>query len=122
MNKLRVVIESPMFTRGDGTRCSPAEVERNMRYLRRAILDSLRRGEAPFASCLIYPQVLDDALPEERRLGIDAGLAWGEAAHSFAVYADHGLSDGTVEGLTRHEQNGLAGEYRHIGAEPEIET
>jgi len=118
-HKPRVIIESPMFTRADGKRCPPAEVERNMRYLKRAVLDSLRRGEAPFASCLIYPQVLNDALPEERRLGIDAGLAWGDTADSFAVYADHGISDGTVEGLTRHEQNGMKGEYRHIGAEPE---
>lgn len=116
----RVIIESPMFTRVDGTRCTPAEVARNVRYLKRATLDSLRRGEAPFASCLIYPQVLDDATPEERKLGIEAGLAWAGGAHGVAFYADHGLSDGVAQGLARHEANGIDVDRRYIGPEPEI--
>lgn len=119
--KKRIIIESPMFTRPDGKRCSPEEVERNMRYLRRAVLDSFRRGEWPFASCLTYPQVLNDALPEERRLGMEAGFAWAEAAHGAAFYADHGSSDGVRDGIAKHEANGLVVETRSIGAEPEIE-
>ena len=91
-----------------------------MRYLKRATLDSLRRGEAPFASCLIYPQVLNDALPEERKLGIEAGLEWGAAADLAAIYNDHDTSDGMLQGIVRHEENGIELEYRSIGAEPEI--
>ena len=116
----RVIIESPMFTRAeDGSRCSPLEVERNMRYLKRATLDSLRRGEAPFASCLVYLQVLDDAKPEERKLGIAAGLEWAASADLVVIYADHGVSEGMTLGIVRHEQNGIEIQYRHIGAEPE---
>lgn len=116
----RVLIESPVFTRADGTRCSPAEVERNMRYLRRAALDSLRRDEDPYASCLIYPQVLDDATPEERKRGIEAGLNRGEAAAKVAFYADHGSSDGVRQGLDRHRERGVDVEQRLIGAEAEL--
>lgn len=117
--KPRVIIESPMFTRVDGSRCNEHEIARNMRYLKRAALDSLRRGEAPFASCLIYPQVLDDAKPEERTLGIEAGLEWAASADLAVVYADHGVSDGVRQGIVRHEQNGIEIQYRHIGVEPE---
>ena len=41
--------------------------------------DSLLRGEGPITSHLLYtqPGVLDDQIPEERQMGIDAGLASG---------------------------------------------
>lgn len=120
--KKRIIIESPVFTRPDGKRCSPAEVERNMRYLRRAALDSIRRGEAPFASCLIYPQVLDDATPEERKAGIECGFAWAEGVKDVAFYADHDTSDGVVRGLEYHAENGRQIELRYIGPEPELAT
>lgn len=119
--KLRVILESPMFTRAeDGSRCSPAEIERNMRYLKRAALDSLLRDEDPLASCLIYPQVLNDAESEQRKRGIEAGLNWGQAADKAIVYSDHGVSNGMVDGIERHESNGLEIEYRRIGVEPEF--
>jgi len=118
--KERIIIESPVFTRGDGTRCTPAEVEVNMRYLKRATLDSLRRGEAPFASCLIYPQVLDDALPEERKLGMEAGFAWAEDVKRVAFYAGHGTSAGVEQGLQKHVAEGRTVERRFIGAEGEL--
>jgi hypothetical protein len=63
------------------------------------MLDSLRRGEAPFLSHLLYPQVLNEDKPEERKQGIEAGLAWGEAAEKTVVYLDRGLTDGMMQGL-----------------------
>lgn len=65
-------------------------VLRNIRYARLCCLDSLRRGEAPFASHLFYTQML----PEQRRLGMDAGFAWGERADLHAFYTDLGISPG----------------------------
>lgn len=40
--------------------------------------DCLERGEARIASHLRYaqPGILRDGVPEERRLGIEAGFAW----------------------------------------------
>ena len=101
----RVLIESPL--RGD--------YERNRRYLWACIRDSLRRGEAPFASHKIYEGPLDDGDHSERELGIRAGFAWADAAELVAVYEDLGLSEGMRRGIERAERAGQAINYRRIG-------
>lgn len=70
-----------------------------VRYARVALADSLSRGESPFASHLLYPQVLDDMDPESRRRGLEAGLALYPQAVRCAVYVDFGVSPGMVEGI-----------------------
>lgn len=118
---IRVVIESPFGRRPDGTPCTPAEIERNTRYVRRCVADSLRRGEAPYASHAIYPLVLDDATPAERRMGMEAGFAWGDGGgQEWAVYTDHGETEGMREGIARAEARGLLVHRRSIGAEPAL--
>jgi len=120
-----VIVESPLGTRPDGTRCTAEEMAENQRYARACMLDSLRKGEAPFAGHVLYPLVLDDATPEERKLGMFAGFAWGEAAAvasnkimSFvAVYMDRGVTQGMRDGIIRHERNGLRIESRLLGGE-----
>ena len=69
----RVILESPYAA------ATSEIVERNIDYAREALRDSLLRGEAPIASHLLYTQrgVLNDRIPEERALGILAGLSWG---------------------------------------------
>jgi hypothetical protein len=128
MKKL-VIIESPLGRRVDGTPCTPQELAENAVYARACMADSLRRGdEAPYGSHLLYPQVLDDATPAERRLGMEAGFAWGEAAaivdnkretvepRAFvAVYVDRGITPGMVEGIERHKKNGLLVVERRLG-------
>lgn len=84
-----VVIESPFA----------GDVDRNVAYARAAIRDCLRRGEAGYASHLFYPQVLDDANPNERALGIKAGFCWGERAELRTFYVDCGLSAGMRLGM-----------------------
>ena len=84
----RVIIESPF--RG----VTPEEAFDNLVYLEECIRDSLLRGEAPFASHAIYPGPLNDAVQEERSLGIEAGYAWWEAARAIIFYVDHGWSEG----------------------------
>lgn len=81
-----VVIESPYA----------GDTEANLTYARRAMDDSLERGENPIASHLLYtqPGILNDADPEERQRGIDAGLAWGAHADAIAFYTDRGMSPG----------------------------
>ncbi len=103
----RVILESPYA----------GELERNIAYARRAMKDSLRRGEAPMVSHLIYTQVLDDTDGSERAQGIDAGLAWGEVAHATVVYVDHGISRGMLFGLREAIRAGRPIEMRQIGAE-----
>ena len=92
------------------------DVERNVEYARRCLHDCLIRGEAPFASHLLYtqPNVLRDELPEERQLGIEAGLAWGEEAEATVVYTDRGISRGMQFGIERATKAGRLVEFRQL--------
>ena len=72
------------------------DVERNLEYARLCLLDSLKRGESPLCSHLLYTQVLDDTIPEERELGINAGLEWLKVAEKHVFYIDYGYSKGML--------------------------
>lgn len=100
-----VILESPYA----------GDVEKHVEYARECLRDSLMRGEAPTASHLIYPQVLNDDEPTERELGIAAGLAWASAAAATVVYTDFGISPGMWTGIENALHAGRAVEYRSIG-------
>jgi hypothetical protein len=102
-----VILESPYA----------GDVDANVVYARRCLRDSLRRGEAPIASHLLYtqPDVLDDTIPAERQEGIDAGLAWRRVAEASVVYTDRGISPGMRHGIAAAEEPGIPVEYRSIG-------
>jgi hypothetical protein len=117
-SKLRTIIESPFGKNPDGTRCDRETLRRNKHYLLRCIDDSIKRGEAPFASHLIYPMLLDDLRSDERETGILAGLAWGAVAQRVAVYGDYGITPGMAAGISRHNENGIEVVPRSIGKNP----
>lgn len=96
-------------------------VEENIEYARRAVRDSLTRGEAPIASHLLYTQdgILDDNIPSERQWGIDAGLAWRVVSQGTVVYTDYGTSGGMAYGIAAAEESGKTVEYRSIGKNPQ---
>ncbi|WP_066921398.1 hypothetical protein [Methylobacterium sp. CCH5-D2] len=98
-----VIVESPFAGRGDTPETRAADQARNIAYARAAMADCLARNEAPFASHALYtlPGVLNDDDPAERRLGIAAGLAWGERADATVVFTDRGLTPGMREGIDR---------------------
>lgn len=100
----RVILESPFAVLYND----------NIDYALRAMKHSLSLGEAPFLSHLLYPQVLDDQLPEERALGIAAGLSWARVADATVVYTDKGVSQGMVEGIEAARKAGRPVEYRTI--------
>lgn len=106
----RVIVESPF----------KGQLSRNLTYARRALKDCLLRGEAPFASHLLYTQedVLDDNIEEERNLGIESGLAWGLLADATVVYTDYGTSLGMYLGVQHAKINNRPIEYRKIGENP----
>lgn len=78
--------------------------------------DCLRRGEAPIASHLLFPQVLDDANPEQRALGIAAGTAWmvKGVCDAVVVYIDRGISNGMREAINLANTLGLTVEIRTL--------
>jgi hypothetical protein len=101
-----VILESPYA----------GDVAANLVYARACVRDALQRGEAPVASHLLYtqPGILDDAVPSDRRLGIDAGLAWLGVADAAVVYTDRGISNGMVFGIAAADKAGVPVEYRNI--------
>lgn len=103
-----VILESPFAANTE------MEKGRNVDYARECLKDSLYRGEAPIASHLLYTQVLDDDDPEERNLGIEAGLAWMGMAEKMVVYTDRGVSAGMKDAIDSAEGDGIKVEYRSI--------
>ncbi|MER2535505.1 MAG: hypothetical protein ABTQ31_10130 [Rhizobiaceae bacterium] len=101
-----VILESPYA----------GDVDANVAYARLAVRDCLLRGEAPIASHLLYaqPGVLDDTVPAERALGIEAGLLWGRFAEITVVYTDRGISSGMRQGIARARFEGRLVEYRSL--------
>lgn len=106
---IRVLIESPFA----------GDVEKNIEYARACLKDSINRGEAPFASHLLYTQdgVLDDTKPVERARGMEAGFNWGAHAQLVAIYTDHGISKGMQQGILRAVDNCTPIVYRKLGGE-----
>ena len=99
-----VVIESPLA----------GDYVKNTIYAQLAMLDCLQRDEAPFASHLLYPIVLDDTDAEERKLGMRAGFNLGDRLDVVAVYTDLGISKGMEAGIARAQKRGAPIEYRTI--------
>lgn len=104
---IRVVVESPY--RG--------EVARNVAYARRCVRDCLHRGESPIASHLLLtqPGILNDEIPNDRWLGIEAGLAWVQVADLMAVYTDFGISETIENAMSLARRHKIPIEFREIG-------
>ena len=87
-----VVIESPFS----------GNTRRNSNYLDKCIADSLQRGENPYASHRMLPQVLDDEVPEERAAGIACSIEMGRELRRVVFYVDFGISPGMLAALEAH--------------------
>jgi hypothetical protein len=64
---------------------------------------------SPIASHLLFtqPGILDDDKPDERKLGIAAGLAWLPVAEAMVVYTDYGESAGMTAAIKLAEGAGI---------------
>lgn len=102
----RVIVESPYA----------GEIEENVKYARSCVRDCLLRGEAPIASHLLHTQegILRDDKPEERALGIAAGLAWARAADAMVVYTDRGKSKGMLAAIEYATRLQIPVEFRRL--------
>ena len=92
------------------------DVEKNIKYARLCMKDSLDRGEYPFASHLLYTQenILDDSDPVERTLGIVSGFAFAKLCSKTVVYADLGISNGMMLGIEDAIKNKRTIEVRYL--------
>lgn len=103
-----VIIESPFKASQHHTE------EEHRLYLNRCILDCIERGESPYASHKMLVDSLNDASPEERALGIDAGFAWAAQADKAVFYTDCGISSGMLWAAHKHGERGLDIELRTL--------
>lgn len=110
----RVVLESPYGSP------DPLEVEANVAYAKRCMLDCLARGDAPIASHLLWTQdgLLDDRNPEQRTAGIEAGLSWIPVADAGVFYVDRGASPGMRAAVERYQRFGVPIEWRSLERGP----
>ena len=101
-----VVLESPFS----------GDVETNTRFARACMHDCLMRNEAPFASHLLYtqPGVLQDTVPRERELGINAGFIINARLDKTVVYTNLGISGGMQLGIDNAIACGRPVEYRML--------
>ena len=98
---MKVIIESPFA----------GDKERNIKYARQCLLDSLMRGESPIAFHLLYTQVLNDDIEQDRVKGIMRSFEWQRSADLIAFYTDYGMSKG-MEMAEENSKNKMV--YRKI--------
>lgn len=77
----------------------------NVEYGWRCVIDSMRRGEAPWASHLFYTQIMNDADPAQRSLGFACEEAWLQAADLIVAYIDRGMSSGMMKTINMVSQS-----------------
>lgn len=104
----RVQLESPY--RGNNYE----NTEFNITYAHACVADCLSRGEAPFASHIMYTVATNDHIPEEREFGINAGFEFLSFADKSVVYIDLGISEGMKKGIDEAYSLGIEVEFRKL--------
>lgn len=72
------------------------DIKKNIEYAKQACRYVLNEGNVFFCPHLLYPQVLDDNNPEERRLGINIGKEFLAKCDELWAFGDH-ISGGMFE-------------------------
>lgn len=92
----------------------------NRLYAYRCVIDSLARGEAPYASHVFFDNagLLNDADPKQRELGMKCGDAWAGCADLHAFYVDRGMSAGMQRRWLQCAREGLPVERRQLRRVP----
>jgi len=95
------IVESPFKTAeivlANGETATIEEAK-NIEYAKACCLWALDQCYSPYASHLFFTQFLDDSIPEQRKLGIQAGITWGSAADVRIFFVDRGFTEGMVYG------------------------
>lgn len=89
---------------------------RNRVYAIDCMRDCLRRGEAPYASHVLFDAagVLRDHVKGERAQGMACGDAWSVLADYHAFYVDHGMSPGMLRRWDECMQHGYTAVKRYL--------
>lgn len=82
------------------------DVESNTAFAKAACHYAIRQGLTPLAPHLLYPQILDDRLPEERRLGTEMGIRLLKACDEIWVCGSR-ISKGMEKEILAAKQMGI---------------
>ena len=97
---------------------------RNNKFTLACMRDCFLKGEAPYASHVIYAQthILDDFIANERALGMHAGFLWGDLGEKTVVYTDLGISTGMKMGIEHANLMNRKIEFRELGFIPKVSS
>lgn len=92
------------------------ELEEHIEYAEACIDDCFERRESPFNYHLFYPPeiILRNNESKERKLGIEADLAWIKLADAMVVYTDLGVTEGMKRSIKKAEESDKTIEYRQL--------
>ncbi|MDD3230258.1 MAG: hypothetical protein PHE09_13705 [Oscillospiraceae bacterium] len=88
--------------------CSPyaGNIDKNVEFAKAACRYTIRKNCTPVAVHLLYPQILDDAVPAERETGIQMGLRILEAADELWLCSSR-ISEGMRAELAAAKRLGI---------------
>ena len=91
--------------------CSPysGDIKRNKEYARELTLQAIKDGYAPITPHLYITECLDDDEPEQRELGLNAGIALLSVCDIIIVGIKYGISDGMEREIFKAGFAGLEG-------------
>lgn len=82
------------------------DIERNIEYAKQACRHVLDKGNAFFCPHLLYPQILDDNNPEERKLGIRLGKEVLAKCDELWAFSNH-ISSGMFKEIEYARERGI---------------
>ena len=82
------------------------DIKKNIEYAKQACRYILNEGNAFFCPHLLYPQVLDDNDPEERKIGLKMGKQLLAKCDELWAFGDR-ISQGMFEEIEYARQNGI---------------
>lgn len=82
------------------------DVERNLKFARQACCAVMDSGCAFFAPHLLYPNFLDDAIPEQRKLGMDMGMTVLAKCDELWAFGER-ISEGMAAEMREAERLGI---------------
>jgi len=83
------------------------DIERNTAYARECMRWAILNEYAPFASHLLYTQVLDDSIKYQRSHGIAMGYHWLFVADIQLIFTDYGISPGMESAMSVARDHGI---------------
>jgi len=89
--------------------CSPysGDVKRNKQYARELTARAIQLGYAPITPHLYITECLDDNDPDQRELGLNAGIALLSVCNIIIVGKRYGISNGMEREIFKARRAGL---------------